>query len=120
MRVSIEFICMKKKKKKKTKTKRKKNKTKQIILKITFFSDMEYRKFLSESYEYEYEYEEYPDQDNYGSNKPQDTKTTSIGSTKKTSIRSTTPPTTDEISIKEMNKLVMLQKCLQQNLLNTI
>ena len=61
---------------------------------------MEYRKFLSESYEYEYE--EYPGQDNYGSNKPQDTKTTSIGSTKKTtSIRSTTHPTTYEISIKE-------------------
>ena len=72
--------------------------TTKIILKITFFfSDTEYRKFLSESYEYE----EYFDQDNYGSNKPQDTKTTSIGSTKKTSIRSTTYPTTDEISIKE-------------------
>ena len=85
MRVSIEFICIKKK-------------TKKIILKITFFfSDTEYRKFLTESYEYE----EYPDQDNYGSNKPQDTKTTSIGSTKKTSIRSTTHPTIDEISIKE-------------------
>ena len=82
----------------------KKNKTKQKNKKnyftITFFfSDTEYRKFLSESYEYEYE--EYPDQDNYGSNKPEDTKTTSIGPTKKTSIRSTTHPTTDEISIKE-------------------
>ena len=80
-----------------------KNKTKQknkkIILQLLYFSDTEYRKFLSESYEYEYE--EYPDQDNYGSNKPEDTKTTSIGSTKKTSIRSTTHPTTDEISIKE-------------------
>ena len=87
--MSIEFICIKK-----TTT------TTKIILKITFFfSDTECRKFLSESYEYEYE--EYPDQDNYGSNKPQDTKTTSIGSTKKTSIRSTTHPTTDEISIKE-------------------
>ena len=78
-----------------------KNKTKQknkkIILQLLFFSDTEYRKFLSESYEYE----EYADQDNYGSNKPEDTKTTSIGSTKKTSIRSTTTPTTDEISIKE-------------------
>ena len=72
--------------------------TTKIILQLLFFSDTEYRKFLSESYEYEYEY---PDQDNYGSNKPQDTKTTSIGSTKKTSIRSTTHPTTDEISIKE-------------------
>ena len=81
--------------KKKTKTK----KTKQIILQLLFFSGTEYRKFLSESYEYEYE--EYPDQDNYGSNKPEDTKTTSIGSTKKTLIRSTTHPTTDEISIKE-------------------
>ena len=61
-----------------------------------FFSNTEYRKFLNESYEYE----QYPDQDNYGSNKPQDTKTTSIGSTKKTSIRSNTHPLT-EISIKE-------------------
>ena len=79
---------------------KKKTTTTTIILKITFFfSDTEYGKFLSESYEYEYE--EYPDQDNYGSNKPQDIKTTSIGSTKKTSIRSTTHPTTDEISIKE-------------------
>ena len=74
---------------------------KKIILQLLFFRDTEYRKFLSESYEYEYEYEEYPDQDNYGSNKPQDTKTTSIVSTKKTSIRSNTHPTTDEISIKE-------------------
>ena len=88
--MSIEFICIKTKQNKKTK---------KIILQLLFFSDTEYRKFLSESYEYEYE--EYPDQDNYGSNKPQDTKTTSIGSTKKTSIRSATPPTTDEISIKE-------------------
>ena len=88
MRGSIEFICMKKKQKK-TKNK--------LFYKLPFFSDMEYRKFLSESYEYE----EYPDQDNYGSNKPQGTKTTPIGSTKKTSIRSTTHPTTDEISIKE-------------------
>ena len=78
-----------------------KNKTKQnkLFYNYFFFSDTEYRKFLSESYEYEYE--EYPDQDNYGSNKPEDTKTTSISSTKKTSIRSTTPPTTDEIAIKE-------------------
>ena len=76
-----------------------KKKTKKIILQLlSFFSDTEYRKFLSESYEYEYE--EYPDQDNYGSNKPQDTKTTSICSTKMTSIRSTTPPTTNEICIK--------------------
>ena len=44
---------------------------------------------------YEYEYEEYPDQDNYGSNQPQGTKTTSIGSTKKTSIRSNTYLTTE-------------------------
>ena len=54
------------------------------FLNIYFFlkiSDTEYRKLLSGSYEYEYE--EYPDQDNYGSNNPQDTKTTSIGSTKK-------------------------------------
>ena len=52
---------------------------------------------------YEYEYEEYPliRINSYGSNKPQDTKTTSIGSTKKTSIRSNTHPTTDEISLKE-------------------
>ena len=91
MRVSIEFICIKKKQQ---------QQQQKLFLKITFsFSDTEYRKFLSELYEYEYE--EYPDQDNYGSNKPQDTKTTSIGSTKKTSIRSTTPSTTDEISIKE-------------------
>ena len=82
----------------KNKTKQKKTK-KKLFYNYFFFSDTEYRKFLSESYEYEYE--EYPDQDNYGSNKPEDTKTTSIGSTKKTSIRSTTPPTTDEISIKE-------------------
>ena len=54
------------------------------FLNIYFFlkiSDTENRKLLSGSYEYEYE--EYPDQDNYGSNNPQDTKTTSIGSTKK-------------------------------------
>ena len=103
---------------KKNKKAKQNKKTQKNYFTITFFSDTEYRKFLSESYEYEYE--EYPDQDNYGSNKPQDTKTTSIGSTKKTSIRSNTHPTTDEISIKKMNKLVMLQKCLQQNLLNTI
>ena len=50
---------------------------------IFFFlkiSDTEYRKLLSGSYEYEYE--EYPNQNNYGSNNPQDTKTTHIGSTK--------------------------------------
>ena len=59
MQLNIEFICIKK-----TTTT-----TTKIILKITFlFSDTEYRKFLSESYEYEYE--EYLDQDNYGSNKP--------------------------------------------------
>ena len=54
------------------------------FLNIYFFlkiSDTEYRKLLSGSYEYEYE--EYPNQDNYRSNNPQDTKTTSIGSTKK-------------------------------------
>ena len=69
-------------------------------MQLLFFGDTEYRKFLSESYEYEYE--EYPDQGNYGSNKPQDTKTTSMGSTsKKTSMRLTTHPTTDEVSIKE-------------------
>ena len=56
-------------------------------------SDTEYRKLLSGSYEYEYE--EYPDQDNYGSNQPKDTETTSIGTTKKTSIRSNTHPTTE-------------------------
>ena len=83
--MSIEFICIKKNKKKKQQN---------YFKNYFFFSDTEYRKFLSE-------YEEYPDQDNYGSNKPLDTKTTSIGSTKKTSIRSTTHPTTDEISIKE-------------------
>ena len=90
MQVSIEFICIKKN------NNNNKNYFKNYF---SFFSDTEYRKFLSESYEYEYE--EYPDQDNYGSNKPQDTKTTSIGSTKKTSIRPTTHPITDEISIKE-------------------
>ena len=89
MRVSIVYMY------KKTTT----TTTKIIVKNYFFFSDTEYRKFLSESYKYDYE--EYPDQDNYGSNKPQDTKTTSIGSTKKTSIRSTTHPTTDEISIKE-------------------
>ena len=82
-----------------SKKQKKKQKNKKIILQLLFFSDTEYRKFLSESYEYEYE--EYPDQDNYGSNQPQDTKTTSIGSTKKTSIRSNTHSTTDEISLKE-------------------
>ena len=57
-------------------------------------SDTEYRKLLSESYEYEYE--ECPNQDNYGSNNPQDTKTTSIGSTtKKTSLGSKTYSTTE-------------------------
>ena len=64
-------------------------------------SDTEYRKLLSRSYEYEYE--EYPDQDNYGSNNPQDTKTTSIGSTtKKTSLGSKTYSTT-EIESTEKN-----------------
>ena len=92
--MSIEFICIIFYIKKKNKKKNKK-----IILQLLFFSDTEYRKFLSESYEYEYE--EYPDQDNYGSNKPQDTKTTSIGSTKKTLIRSNTQTTTDEISLNE-------------------
>ena len=81
------------------KKKTKQKKTKKIILQLLLFSDTEHSKFMSESYEYEYE--EYPDQDNYGSYKPEDTKTTSIGSTKKTSIRSNTHPTTDEISIKE-------------------
>ena len=89
MQVSIEFICIififSSNKKK--------------FFKFIFFSDTEYRKFLSESYEYEYE--QYPDQDNYGSNKPQDTKTTSIGSTKKTSIRSNTHPTTEIQSTEE-------------------
>ena len=52
---------------------KKKQQQQKLFLKITFFfRDTEYRKFLSESYEYEYE--EYPDQDNYGSNKPQDIK----------------------------------------------
>ena len=85
------------------KNKTKQKKQKKLFYNYLFFSDTEYRTFLSESYEYEYE--EYPDQDNYGSNKPQDTKTTSIGSTKKTSIRSTMPPTTDEISIKENEQI---------------
>ena len=66
-------------KKKKYKTKQKKKQ--KNYLQLLFFSDTEYRKFLSESYEYEYE--EYSDQDNYGSNKPEDTKTTAIGSTKR-------------------------------------
>ena len=74
------------------------------FLNICFFlkiSDTEYRKLLSGSYEYEYE--EYPDQDNYGSNNPQDTKTTSIGSTKKrTSLGSKTYSTT-EIESTEKN-----------------
>ena len=73
--------------------------TKKIFKKFLFFSDTEYIKLLSESYEYEYE--QYPDQDNYGSNKAQDTKTTSIGSTKKTSIRSNTHPTTQIQSTEE-------------------
>ena len=94
MQVSIEFICIIF-----LYLKKKQNKPKKLFYNYYFFSDTEYRKFLSESHEYEYE--EYPDQDNYESNKPQDTKTTSIGSTKKTSIRSNTHPTTDEISIKE-------------------
>ena len=89
-----------------------KNKTKQkntkIILQLLFFSDTEYRTFLSESYEYEYE--EYPNQDNYGSNKPEDTKTASIGSTKKTSIRSTTPPTTDEIYVMHQQDHLLLSQ----------
>ena len=72
--------------------KNKNKKTKKNYFKNYFFSVIQ---------SYEYEYEEYPDQDNYGSNKPQDTKITSIGSTEKTSIRSTTHPTIDEISIKE-------------------
>ena len=69
-----------------------------IFLKI---SDTEYRKLLSGSYEYGYE--EYPDQDNYGTNNPQDTKTKSIGSTtKKTSLGSKTYSTT-EIESMEKN-----------------
>ena len=52
---------------------------------------------LSESYEYE----EYPDLDNYGSNNPQDTKSTSIGSAKKTLIRSNTHSTTEIQSTEE-------------------
>ena len=67
---------------------KKKNKKCLINFFVKKSSDTEYRKLLSGSYEYEYE--EYPDQDNYGSNNPQDTKTTFIGSTKKTSLRSNT------------------------------
>ena len=74
------------------------------FLNIYFFlkiSDTEYRKLLGGSCEYEYE--EYPDQDNYGSNNPQDTNTTSIGSTKeKTSLGSKTYSTT-EIESTEKN-----------------
>ena len=76
-------------------------------LKFIFFniksSDTEYRKLLSKSYEYEYE--EYPDQDNYGSNHPQDTRSTSIGSAKKTSIRSNTHPTTEIQSTEENEQI---------------
>ena len=74
------------------------------FFKYIFFlkiSDTEYRKLLGGSCEYEYE--EYPDQDNYGSNNPQDTNTTSIGSTKeKTSLGSKTYSTT-EIESTEKN-----------------
>ena len=63
--------------------------------------DTEYRKLLSGSYEYEYE--EYPNQDKYGSNNLQDTKTASIGSTiKKTSLGSKTYSST-EIESTEKN-----------------
>ena len=77
-------------------------------------SDTEYRKLLSGTYEYEYE--EYSDEDNFVSNTPQDTTTTiktSLGSAKKASTRSNISPTT-------LLKLPILQKCQQQNLLNTI
>ena len=43
------------------------------------------------------EYEEYPDEDNFASNTPQDTTTTtSIGSTKKASTRSNVSPVTEK------------------------
>ena len=83
-----------------------------ILNLLYFLSDTEYRKSLSGSYEYEYE--EYPDQDNYGSNQPQDIKTTSIGSTKKTTIRPKLHPTTEiESTSGENTQIVMLQKCPQ-------
>ena len=53
------------------------------------FSDTEYRKLLSGTYEYEYE--EYPDKDNFASNQPKEpTSTTSLGSTRKTTSISPT------------------------------
>ena len=58
-------------------------------------SDTEYRKLLSRTYEYEYE--EYPDEDNFTSNTPQDTTTTSLG-TKKISMRSIIFPTIEKES----------------------
>ena len=81
------------------------------FLNIYFFlkiSDTEYRKLLSGSYEYVYE--GYAYQDNYGSNNPQDTKTTSIGSTtRKTSLGSKTYSTTEIESTEKIYKLVTLQ-----------
>ena len=67
---------------------------------------------------YEYEYEEYPDEDNFASNTPQDTTTTttSLGSTKKFPL--------GQIYLqplkKSLLKLPIIQKCQQQNVLNTI
>ena len=67
-----------------------------IIIIIFKNSDTEYRKLLSGTYEYEYE--EYPDEDNFASNTPQDTTTASLVSTKNTSTRSNISPTTEKES----------------------
>ena len=69
------------------------------MLNLNFFfnSDTEYRKLLSGTYEYDYE--ECPDQDNFASNQPKDTtSTTSLGSTRKTSTGSNISPSTEKES----------------------
>ena len=71
-----------------------------VKFEFVFNSDTEYRKLLSGAYEYEYE--KYPDQDNFASNQPKDTTSTttmtSLGSTRKTSTRSNIFPTIEKVS----------------------
>ena len=68
-----------------------------IIIIYFLNNDTEYRKLQSGTYEYEYK--EYPGKDNFASNQPLDTTTTtSLGSTKKTSTRSNISPTSEKES----------------------
>ena len=86
-------------------------KTVEFFVLLFFFlnSDTEYRKLLSGTYKYEYE--EYPDKDNFASNQPQDTTTTtSLGSMKRLQL--------GQIYLQPVKmsllKLSILQKCQQQ------